>query len=176
MLISVGCESGLEDISQSLEENEESKRLLDDKLSENGKNATNESSKAKADKPPYKGDVVETNQNPLLLRLHIANKVNGKYVARPERLGSNDRWDVEYRVDEVKDGSWALKLYRDCLDRKRKLFEQTRNEEKKDSSTYFDTIRRLSDQGKHWRQGQDAVDKTVGQIVYEPYLPTNSGL
>ena len=175
MLMSVGYESVLEDTPRPYGEIEEATGFWDESMIETGKHATNESSKAQGNKLSTKGEMVETNDKPLLLlRLHIANKINGEYVARPEQLGPSDKWELEYRIDEVEDESKALNLHRDCLNKKRKLVEQTRNEEKKNSSTYFETIRRLSDRGRHWRQGQDAADEAIGQIVYEPHFPTSS--
>lgn len=160
-----------------LEEIKEVKGLLDGNNIEIDTHATNGSSKAQDDNSLSKGETMGTNEKPLLVfRLHIANRVNGEYVARPEHLCPSDRWELEYRIDEVKNESKALKLHRDCINRKRKLVEQTRNEERKNSSTYFDFIRKLSDKGKNWRQGQDAADEAIGQILYEPYTPTNPGL
>lgn len=166
-----------QNLSRSFEEIEEITGFLDENNVETDTHATNGSSKAQDDNSLSKVEEVGTNTKPLLLfRLHIANKVNGEYVARPEHLGPSDRWELEYRIDEVKDESKALKLHRGCINRKRKLVEQTRNEERKNSSTYFDTIRKLSNEGRNWRQGQDAADEAIGQILYEPHTPTNSGL
>ncbi|KAL2139118.1 hypothetical protein VTI28DRAFT_5749 [Corynascus sepedonium] len=54
------------------------------------------------------------------LILTVRNKVDGQYVARPEKLHPRQRWQVEYAIEEVKPER-ALNLYRMVLKRRKNL-------------------------------------------------------
>ncbi|KGQ07240.1 mRNA degradation protein [Beauveria bassiana D1-5] len=76
-------------------------------------------------------DVAETSQNTpkeesskelLGLYLTIRNKVDGKFVPRPERLGPNSEWEVQYAVREMSDDR-AQRLYKQIKTRRRKILD-----------------------------------------------------
>ncbi|KAI2641763.1 Pet127-domain-containing protein [Hypomontagnella submonticulosa] len=75
----------------------------------------------------------ETEDSGLLgMVLTIKNKVNGKYVYRPEDITKHDKWDVEYNVEELS-SKRAQTIYRQCKERRRKTFD---NATDRDSEWY----------------------------------------
>lgn len=50
----------------------------------------------------------------------VRNKVDGKFVPRPERLGPNSKWEVQYAVKEINDER-AQRLYQQIKARRRKI-------------------------------------------------------
>ena len=161
----VSYESAPEESSQSFEDGKEIGEPSDGKFPMIGKRIRTEASEVQNNGSTSEKE--EAEQPIFLLQLHVANKVNDIYVARPEQLAPADKWDLEYRIDEVKETSKALKMYSDCLKSRGKLFEETKNVEWKKSSFYIENLRRLSDKGRHWRQEQNVVDEAVGQVVYK---------
>ncbi|KAG8159082.1 hypothetical protein KVR01_010743 [Diaporthe batatas] len=66
------------------------------------------------------GGEAEPTTKPLLgLVLTIRNKVNGKYVQRPEKLVKGEKWHVEYTIDEVPE-TRAQNLYASVKTRRHK--------------------------------------------------------
>ncbi|KAI0167419.1 mitochondrial protein Pet127-domain-containing protein [Pestalotiopsis sp. NC0098] len=61
-------------------------------------------------------------QGPLLgMVLTVRNKVNGKYVTRPENLTKDDVWDIEYNIEELPDER-AARLFEQCKKRRKKAY------------------------------------------------------
>ncbi|OAA75490.1 Mitochondrial protein Pet127 [Akanthomyces lecanii RCEF 1005] len=52
----------------------------------------------------------------------VRNKVDGKFVARPERLGPNSKWEVQYAVKEI-NNERAQRLYEQIKARRRKILD-----------------------------------------------------
>ncbi|TQV93522.1 mitochondrial membrane protein [Cordyceps javanica] len=52
----------------------------------------------------------------------IRNKVDGKFVARPENLGPGSKWEVQYAVKEISDER-AQRLYKQIKTRRRKILD-----------------------------------------------------
>ncbi|EGX94960.1 mitochondrial mRNA processing protein PET127, putative [Cordyceps militaris CM01] len=52
----------------------------------------------------------------------IRNKVDGKFVARPERLNTGSKWEVQYAVKEISDER-AERLYKQIKARRRKILD-----------------------------------------------------
>ena len=152
--------------TRSSEEGEENEELIDEDISSDGENDKIDASEIQTEGSSQEENIAD--QPILHLQLHTANKVNDVYVTRPERLLPQDRWELEYRFDEVKERSKAVKAYNACIKRRTKLFEETNNAERKKSSAYFESIRKLSDRGRDWRREQDVVDEALGQVVYRP--------
>ncbi|KAK6203900.1 hypothetical protein LQW54_008707 [Pestalotiopsis sp. IQ-011] len=62
-------------------------------------------------------------QGPLLgMVLTVRNKVNGKYVTRPENLTKDDVWDIEYNIEELPDER-AARLFEQCKKRRKKAYK-----------------------------------------------------
>ncbi len=107
--------------------------------------------------PPHGSEV-------LAMALTIRNKVNDKYVQRPENLGPNDKWSIEYSLEEVSKPERAWSLYRACQQRRRQKLESWENKEEDNKvSDYVRRLRKLSQQGAVWREEMDRKDE--GQKV-----------
>ena len=100
-------------------------------------------------------------QNPdiLAMTLTIRNKVNGKFVLRPERLTAEDKWSIEYSLTEVDTETRARALYKACQGRRKKKYDkmETRNDEER-LTGFLRRLRDLSMQGRKWRARQDKED------------------
>ena len=102
----------------------------------------------------------------LAMTLTIRNKVNDQYVLRPENLGSNDRWSIEYSLAEVPDQARAWSLYRACqLRRKKKLDVEEDGDEDAAANFYIERMRQLSRKGQVWRKEQDEMEEGKPKIV-----------
>ncbi len=114
-------------------------------------------------------------QNPdiLAMTLTIRNKVNGKFVLRPERLTADDKWSIEYSLTEVDTETRARALYKACQGRRKKKYDklETRHDEER-LDGYLRRLRELSMQGRKWRARQDKEDtmkpiQILGNLVGE---------
>ncbi|KAG6356866.1 hypothetical protein INS49_014740 [Diaporthe citri] len=64
--------------------------------------APSDADKGTAEDTPAPGDGGEPAAKPVLgLVLTVRNKVNTKYVQRPEKLTASDKWNVEYTIEEL---------------------------------------------------------------------------
>ncbi len=52
----------------------------------------------------------------------VRNKVDGKFVPRPERIGPNSKWEVQYAVKEI-NSERAERLYKQIKARRRKILD-----------------------------------------------------
>ncbi|KAL8808747.1 MAG: hypothetical protein Q9200_004058 [Gallowayella weberi] len=97
----------------------------------------------------------------LALTLTVRNKVNKAYVQRPENLDVDDKWSMEYWLDEVSSPDRAWKLYQACQQRRRKKMDdmKSRSENDDEVDAYVRMLRRMSRQGAQWRKQQDKKDK-----------------
>jgi Mitochondrial protein Pet127 len=106
------------------------------------------------------GNSTKSNQDLLAMTLTIRNKVNGVYVMRPEDIGSNDRWSVEYALAEVPTLEQSRTLYQKTQ-RRRALILRS---DKKDATSKFHQsytrkLAALSSQGRKWREEQNDIDR-----------------
>ncbi|KAI0167014.1 Pet127-domain-containing protein [Hypoxylon sp. FL1284] len=69
---------------------------------------------------------IEEDPNLLGMVLTIKNKVNNKYVTRPENLTKKDVWTVEYNVEEM-DNRRAQTIYHQCRGRRQKVLGESGN-------------------------------------------------
>ena len=124
-------------------------------------------------KPPEASDI-------LAMTLTIRNKINNKYVLRPENLGPTDNWSVEYSLEEVPQPDRAWSLYQACqLRRKKRLDDEQDGEQNAAVNYYVERMRELSNKGKAWRKQQDQQDEgsqkiVVGQPLSPEYLQTHT--
>ena len=104
-------------------------------------------------------------QEVLAMTLTIRNKVNDRYVIRPENLSSSDRWQVEYALSEVEKPEKAWSLYQASQARRRKQLDRADDDDDKTVETYIKNLRGLSRKGKEWREQQDELDKARPKVV-----------
>ncbi|CAI6333409.1 unnamed protein product [Periconia digitata] len=106
--------------------------------------------------------------------LAIRNKVNGDYVTRPENLGPEDNWSVEYHFNELsQDSVWML--YNKVKLERENLIGEQRAADRIGLEFYRRIIHKYSKGGRQWRAEQDVIDKELGQRVYEPLGPGSDG-
>ncbi|KAL9002592.1 MAG: hypothetical protein Q9188_004483 [Gyalolechia gomerana] len=110
----------------------------------------------------------------LAFTLTIRNRVNGKYVLRPDHLQPHDKWSIEYSLDEVPNPQRARSLYQACQARRKKKLDkvQERSENDEQVDGYIRRLREMSRAGAKWRKGQDEKDselpvRVLGQDVQE---------
>ena len=104
----------------------------------------------------------------LAMTLTVVNKINGQSVLRPDKLGPNDRWIIEYRINEVESQTRAWNLYQSCQMRRQKKLDKSAAEGEVDSDNepeeapvnpYVKRLRELSADGRKWRDKQDEEEK-----------------
>ena len=105
----------------------------------------------------------------LAMTLTIRNKVNGRYILRPEALKAADEWSIEYSLNTVENQSRAQALYQACRKRRDKKFETLSVPEEAEVEVvnhYIQMLRDLSLKGRRWREEQDRTDtKRPGQVL-----------
>lgn len=151
----VGSQSPSDQEKEEEEEEADIKRATDESSSDtHGKEKT---------LPEPTGEV-------LAMTLTIRNKVNNKYVIRPEKLIPEDTWTVEYALADVKSPSKAWSLYQASQHRRQKQLEVSDDDDSNTVDWYIRRLRELSQKGKAWREQQDRMDKTRPKIVLrEPW-------
>ena len=117
----------------------------------------------------------------LAMTLTIRNKVNGKFVLRPEHLTAKDNWSIEYSLTEVDTETRARALYQACQNRRKKKHDrmETGNDEEK-LSGFLQILREKSMQGRKWRARQDKEDtkkpvQIIGDVIGERSGEGNRG-
>ena len=114
--------------------------------------------------------------------LTIRNKVNDKYVLRPEGLFDHDNWTVEYSVDEIPSAKRARTLYEACKKRReQRQGEKLRAKEGEGTPVkylthYMKTLREMSVKGREWRKEMDEKErresvKVLGHLPPPPSRP-----
>ncbi|KAI9864561.1 MAG: hypothetical protein M1813_003050 [Trichoglossum hirsutum] len=108
----------------------------------------------------------------LAMTLSIRNKVNGRYVLRPDNLTERDSWTVEYSLAEVSTASRAWSLYGACQTRRKKALEANdANQGDVATNYYLRMIRELSKAGRSWRKKQDKIDAGTERVVLDQSIP-----
>jgi hypothetical protein len=105
-------------------------------------------------------DTVHRNQTDVLaMTLTIRNKVNGKYVDRPKKLTSNDKWTIEYALQDVNPQRAGL-LYQACKTRRAKTLNSVRRDDSDNpwNARFMQNLWSLSQKGKKWRERQNKID------------------
>jgi hypothetical protein len=101
--------------------------------------------------------------NLLAMTLTIRNKVDGKYVERPENLTEGQKWEVEYALAEIPDRDRAQLLYKAAMKRRRAAL--TSRIDLTGGSSWNDqflkSIKQLSVMGKEWREMQDKIEENL---------------
>lgn len=110
------------------------------------------------------GDLQSSSDEDILaMTLTIRNKVNGRYVLRPENLNPSDKWTVEYSLAEVPNQSRAKNLYEATKRRRRLALARTSEEAKSNpfNNAYMQKLSELAERGRDWRKRQNEVDREV---------------
>lgn len=97
--------------------------------------------------------------------LSIRNKVNGRYIDRPDKLTSSDKWEVDYALNEITDLSHAQTLYQACQLRRQQQVEKS--VEDKDNSKFMRILRELSQLGAERRKKLDEAEKGKPIMTYK---------
>ncbi|OTA61201.1 Pet127-domain-containing protein [Hypoxylon sp. EC38] len=87
------------------------------------------------------------------LVLTIKNKVNGKYVTRPEDLTKHDSWIVEYNIEEIS-GKRAQTIYQQCKSRRKKVFEDTGDKETEWYKMFKGDLEKHTKSGRKFRAAE----------------------
>lgn len=115
-------------------------------------------------------------QEVLALTLTIRNKVNDRYVVRPEKLSSTDRWVVEYALADVSKPEKAWSLYQASMARRKRQLDRADDDDDKTVDWYIKNLRDLSKKGKEWREKQDELDKAKPKVTLGQDLPKEEKL
>ncbi|KAJ5778974.1 hypothetical protein N7457_006694 [Penicillium paradoxum] len=120
-----------------------------------------EPTKSEAEKPD---DYVE---DLLAMTLVIRSKINGEPVERPTHINRNDKWTVDYELDEVS-VERGNELLRMCKRRRKLVLEKTAEEDVSDrNNEYLTRLRKLSEQGRIFRKRENKKDRERGIVIYE---------
>jgi hypothetical protein len=104
----------------------------------------------------------------LAMTLTIRNKVNGSYVLRPNELGPDDQWSVEYALAEVPKQDRSRTLYEHTQKRRARILKVDKDETRSNfDKKYTENLRQLSQKGRQWRQEQDELDQAAPIKVLE---------
>ena len=121
-------------------------------------------------------DATSPGQDILAMTLTVRNKVNDKFVLRPERLTAQDSWSIEYSLVEVSSQRRARALYEACqLRRKKRLDTPEVPEEEEVLNQYLLRLRELSAKGKKWRARMDKEDRKKPTQVLGKEIAQSSG-
>lgn len=110
--------------------------------------SSTEQASSEASQEDSKPTEKEPEEELLGMVLTIRNKVNGKYVTRPEDLTKHDNWVVEYNIEEIS-GTRAQTIYQQCKSRRQKVFEDTGDKE----TEWYKMFR--GDLEKHTKSGRE---------------------
>ncbi|KAI4599769.1 hypothetical protein KJ359_001505 [Pestalotiopsis sp. 9143b] len=97
-------------------------------------------------------------QGPLLgMVLTVRNKVNDKYVTRPENLTKDDVWDIEYNIEELPDER-AARLFEQCKKRRKKAYKPEGRSRM--WNTMFDgALPKYTEEGRAFRDRENEMAK-----------------
>lgn len=104
--------------------------------------------------------------------LVVRHRLNGSYVERPENLKPMDSWTVEYHVREInEDDRWPL--YEKVKEKRDKLIGEARDSPsaKAGIEKYRQVIKKYTNRGREWREGEDALAAQSQPEVYRPLGP-----
>ncbi|KAL2068095.1 hypothetical protein VTL71DRAFT_16193 [Oculimacula yallundae] len=113
-----------------------------------------------SDSPANSPSTKEPPRDMMAMTLTIRNKVNGKYVERPEDLTSEDKWSVEYALSEISSPSSVSRLY--AMARRRRLMASVKTVDMNKESfnnVYLQRIRKMNQKGREWRKKQSEIDE-----------------
>ncbi|TAQ85058.1 hypothetical protein B7494_g6615 [Chlorociboria aeruginascens] len=154
-----GCETLSDDAEFSIQDDvEESVESNSEDLmkTENTKSNTAEQSESSFTEAPLAAGlpVDHLPQKPVLvMTITIRNKVNGKYVPRPEKLNKKDNWTVEYALAEIPEEEKSSRLYNGCKTRRKLALSRERTETRSTfNEAYIAKLKTLSHEGRKYRE------------------------
>ncbi|PHH52690.1 mRNA degradation protein pet127, mitochondrial [Ceratocystis fimbriata CBS 114723] len=104
------------------------------------------------------------------LILTIKNKVDGKYVTRPDRFTRGSKWDLEYNIQEMDKGR-AWRLYNQVKDRRKKTLQKDDSMAETDSEyarAYQRMLAQFSAAGRSYRRRVDHEAKNKPLYFLKP--------
>ncbi len=125
------------------------------------KNLVGEANSADADgEIKHKDSSTRGSRDLLAMTLTIRNKVNGGYVLRPESIGPDDRWSVEYALAEIPSLEQSRNLYQKIQRRRALILKSDKKDAKSNfHQSYTRKLKALSSQGRKWRIEQNDMDR-----------------
>ncbi|KAI0146337.1 mitochondrial protein Pet127-domain-containing protein [Xylariaceae sp. FL1272] len=110
----------------------------------------------------------------LAMVLTVKNKVNGKYVTRPENLQKADDWTVEYIIQEVEEPERALGLYQQCIKRRKAAFTFSDRD-----AAWYEMFRgelaRSTNAGREYRKEKEKTDRSSPMYTVDSTAPLPRG-
>ncbi|KAL1895802.1 hypothetical protein Cpir12675_003080 [Ceratocystis pirilliformis] len=104
------------------------------------------------------------------LILTIKNKVDGKYVTRPDKFTRGSKWDLEYNIQEMDKGR-AWRLYNQVKDRRKKTLQKDDSMAETDSEyarAYQRMLAQFSAAGRAYRRRVDYEAKNKPLYFLKP--------
>ncbi|KAG9232732.1 mitochondrial protein Pet127-domain-containing protein [Amylocarpus encephaloides] len=98
---------------------------------------------------------VEQPRELMAMYLTIRNKVNGIVCKRPINLTSDDKWEVEYSLAEVKDPKKASTLYAACKRRRKQILDS--KPESDWNNRFIKQVMSYAEKGREYRKKVDAA-------------------
>ncbi|KAK4127921.1 Pet127-domain-containing protein, partial [Parathielavia appendiculata] len=99
------------------------------------------------------------------LVLTIRNKVDGKYVVRPDALRPKQRWTVEYAIEEV-NPERATNLYKMVLKRRKNLLYPDQEDRNKWHAMFQGRLEQYSTRGRKFRKRENQRQRQQPVHVY----------
>ncbi len=102
------------------------------------------------------------------MTLTIRNKVNGRYVERPEDLRPDDKWEVEYALSELHKPEQISSLYAATKMRRRRALTKT-VDSKADAwnNIFIENIKKFNKKGRAFRERQNEIEKGLPKKVLD---------
>ena len=114
-------------------------------------------------------DELDTSRPLIGYILTVRNQLNGVYIQRPENMGSNDVWNLDFKLGEFPSPEAAWQKYRALRQRRKKLVDEDSKEI--DHGRYFlQKLNDLSQKDREWRSKRDALDRKLERtsLVFRP--------
>ena len=121
-------------------------------------------------------EAASSGQNILAMTLTVRNKVNGKFVLRPDHFTAEDSWSIEYSLTKIASQRRARTLYEACQARRKKHLDTPEAPEEGEAlSSYLRNLRELSAKGKKWRNRMDKENSKKPTQVLGTEILQSSG-
>jgi hypothetical protein len=104
----------------------------------------------------------ESPPNVVGFKVIARNEVNGQYVGRVEDITADDRWNLEYTIEEMPADKAAVR-YQVCQSRRERALADSKKQVR--GHPYLPILLRLSKEGAEWRAVQDSIDSDRGDPV-----------
>jgi hypothetical protein len=116
--------------------------------------------------PTEEVDSIAKDDDILGMIVTLRNKVDGKFVTRPDQLNKTSTWEVHYTVEELAKDR-ASKIYRQTIERRGKMLAKTDDDaHKRWNKGFKQKLETLSRNGRLWRRQQVEKAKAYPVHVY----------